>query len=248
MATPDPMHFDALAELYERARPAYPDALWSRLRELGALRTGDRAVDLGAGTGQATGPLLRAGLEVTAVEPGERLAARLRERYPAATVQVARAEDAVLAPGSFELAVAATSIHWMKREVVLPKVHHALTAGGRFAVWRNAYGDTSVAVTPFRERIEAIVARRDALERPGPSELETDRWARELTAGGHFAIELIEELRWSTDLDEQQVRGFFTTFSDWSPAEADEAAIAVRELGGLVTEHYVTPLIVLAKR
>ncbi len=48
------MHFETLAEIYERARPPYPKVLRDRLRELGVLSTGVRVVELGAGTGQAT--------------------------------------------------------------------------------------------------------------------------------------------------------------------------------------------------
>ena len=84
------MHFDAHADTYADARPPYPAALWQRLRELGVLQPGRRALDLGARTGQATGPLLDAGVEVTAVEPGSRLAARLRDAHPGATVLVVR--------------------------------------------------------------------------------------------------------------------------------------------------------------
>jgi hypothetical protein len=39
----------------------------------------------------------------------------------------------------------------------------------------------------------------------------------------------------------------FTTFSNWSAAEVDEAARAARDLGGSVIEHYETPLIVLRR-
>jgi hypothetical protein len=52
----DPMHFEALAAKYARERPAYPPAL-DRLRELGLLQSGHPVLDLGVGTGQATGPL-----------------------------------------------------------------------------------------------------------------------------------------------------------------------------------------------
>jgi SAM-dependent methyltransferase len=238
------MHFETHAAVYERARPPYPDALWSRIRELGVLQPGARAVDLGAGTGQATGPLLEAGLTVTAIEPGASLAAQLHERYPTATVQICRAEDAALPVDAFELAVAATSIHWMDLGIVLPKVRDALTDSGYLLVWRTAFGDPTVS-TPFRERIEAIVAERRGPQRPGPTELETDRWADALTADGLFSVDSIDHFRWSIRLDRQQVSDLFTTFSDWSVDEVSAAADAVADLGGSVTEHYVTSLIAL---
>ena len=244
---PDPMHFDRHAELYDRARPPYPAALRTRLAELGLLVAGHRALDLGAGSGQATRILIDAGMEVTAVEPGGALADRLRRLLPEVHILQATAEAVELVPASFDLATVATAVHWFDLEVVLPKLHTALVPGGRLAVWRNVYGDPSAPPTAFRSRIAEIAASRDAPPRPGPDESDTARWAALLQAGGYFAAAHAEEFRWSVDLDEDGVRGLFTTFSDWSPAEAEQAALAVRELGGSVTEHYLTPLIVLAR-
>lgn len=242
---PDPMHFDRHADLYERARPPYPAALWERLDALGLLVPGAPALDLGAGSGQATRGLVRAGMEVTAVEPGAALAARLRERLPSVRVIVAWAEETVLPTAAFELATVATAVHWFDLGVVLPKLHAALRPGGRLAVWRNAYGDASVPQTAFRERVQAIVDRRSAPARPGPDESQTSEWARLLEAGGLFRSAHVEEFAWAVELDEEGVRSLFTTFSDWSESEADQAARAVRDLGGTVIEHYRTPLIVL---
>ncbi|SDH33888.1 Methyltransferase domain-containing protein [Leifsonia sp. 98AMF] len=242
---PDPMHFDRHADLYDRARPPYPAALWERLAELGLLVAGARALDLGAGSGQATRGLVEAGMEVTAVEPGAALAARLAERFPDVRVIAATAEEADLPTASFTLATIATAVHWFDLGVVLPKLHSALVPGAHLTVWRNAYGDAAVAPTPFRERVQAIVDRRDAPPRPGPDESQTAKWARLLESGGYFRASHVAEIAWAIDLDEDGVRGLFTTFSDWSEAEAEEAARAVRNLGGTVTEHYRTPLILL---
>lgn len=133
----DPLRFEANAETYSSARPPYPVALWDRIGDLGLLRPGDRALDLGAGTGQATGPMVSAGMLVTAVEPGPRLAAELSTAHPDVEVLVARAEDLDtlgLMPGSSDLAVAATSIHWMDLDVVLPIVRRLLKP------WRHVLG------------------------------------------------------------------------------------------------------------
>lgn len=241
-----PRHFERHAHLYTRARPPYPAALWDDLAALGLLRPGSRALDLGAGTGQATGPLLAAGVHVTALEPGPRLAHELRTRYPAATVHQQTAETAELARASFDLAVAATSVHWLDLDVVLPRLHDALVDGGHLAVWKNDFGDPAVS-TPFRDRVEQIVARRDAPPRTERA-LDAAAWPVELTAGGYFELVHARTFRWSIRLSADQVRALFTTFSNWSTDEVEQAAAAARELGGHVTEHYLTPLIVLRRR
>ncbi|MFF1573170.1 class I SAM-dependent methyltransferase [Leifsonia sp. NPDC058292] len=243
----DPLHFDRHAEVYERARPPYPDALWARLAGLGLLSRGDRVLDLGAGTGQAAGRLLGFGMQVTAVEPGPALAARLRSALSAVEVIESTIEGASLTDGGYELAVAATSVHWFDLPVVLPKLHRALVSGGHFAVWRTVFGDPSAEVTPFREQVARIVAPRTAPPRPGPSESATASWADELVSGGWFRVVDRVEFPWRIELDADQIRDLFTTFSDWSLSEVEQAAAAVRDLGGTVTEHYLTPLIVLER-
>ncbi|MFH8253126.1 class I SAM-dependent methyltransferase [Microbacterium sp. B2969] len=243
----DPMHFDARAEIYERARPPYPEALWRRLCAVGLLAPGVRIVEFGAGSGQATAPLVEAGAEVTAVEPGPALAARLRARLPSVRVLVETAEAVALSDAAFDAAVVATAVHWLDLDVVLPKLHRALVPGGRFAVWRTVFGDPT-ARTAFRDQVERIVARReDPPRRSGPGELDTAAWARRLSVGDLFTEEFTELYRWSVDFSSDQVRDLFLTFSEWSAAEADAAAKAVDELGGQVTEHYLSWLILMKR-
>ena len=242
-----PRHFEAHAETYERARPPYPAQLWARLAELGLLTSSARVLELGAGTGQATGPMIDAGARVLAVEPGAELAARLRRRFPEVEVRVGTAEGVPLPTAAFEVAVAATSVHWFDLDVVLPKVHRALVPDGWFAVWRNAFGDPSVPLTPFRERVVQIRPRHREPPRPGPGELDTTAWVEQLTHSGHFSLSHVEQFPWAIELSTEQVRDLFTTFSNWDTAEVAEAAEAVEELGGRVLEHYVTPLIVLQR-
>ena len=245
---PDPMHFDRHADLYDRARPPYPAALGTRLAELGLLVAGHRALDLGAGSGQATRILVDAGMEVTAVEPGGALVDRLRLLLPEVHILQATAEAVRAGAGVVRPRDGCHSGPLVRSGCGAPEAaHRTRRPAGRLAVWRNAYGDPSVPPTAFRTRIAEIVARRDAPPRPGPDETDTARWAALLQAGGYFATVHAEEFHWSVELDEDGVRGLFTTFSDWSPAEAEQAALAVRELGGTVTEHYLTPLIVLAR-
>ncbi|MGY2703336.1 class I SAM-dependent methyltransferase [Nocardioides sp. HB32] len=245
---PDPLHFDAHAEVYARARPPYPSALWARLRELGWLGAGTRVIELGAGTGQATGPMVRAGAAVTAVEPGRSLADRLQDRWPGVTVHVGTAESVALPSASFDLAVAATAVHWFNLDEVLPKLHRAIVPGGHFAVWRTVFGDPSAPVTRFRERVAEIMARRgEEPPNPGPGGLQTEAWVSRLTVGGLFIDTHVEQFHWTIELGTEEVRDLFTTFSDWHPSEVQEAAQAVDDLGGRVLEHYVTPLIVLRR-
>src|SRR6478609_1110345 len=238
------MPFEAHADVYGRARPPYPPELWARVRETGLVGPGRRALDLGAGTGEATGPLLATGMDVVAVEPGARLAALLTERHPRAQVIVARAEDVELAAGSFDVAVAATSLHWMDLDVVLPKVHRALKADGRFLVWRNVFGDSAAPVTLFRERVAEIVRERGEPSNESMAE-DAAVAAERLSRSGLFVVEDAFASQWSIELEAGRIEELFATFSNWSDVEVARAGDAVRHLGGAVVEHYSSWLIEL---
>ena len=54
---------------------------------------------------------------------------------------------------------------------------------------------------------------------------------------GLFTAEDIATFRWQIELDEQQIRRLFGTFSEWSADEVEQAADAVIALGGRVVEH-----------
>jgi SAM-dependent methyltransferase len=237
----DPMHFDGMARTYATARPAYPDELWRDVFATGLAAPGCRALDLGAGSGEATGPLLARGMDVVAVEPGASLAGILKERFPRVAVIRSRAEEFQPERGTFDLAVAATSFHWMDADVVLRAVHEALTPQGRLLVWRNVFGDQDAEVTPFRRAIERIVERRGTVG-PGRSE-DAAPTAAKIAGSLLFTVEQIHRYRWSIELSADQVHALFATFSNWSESEAADAASAADMLGGTVTEHYSSWLI-----
>jgi SAM-dependent methyltransferase len=101
--------FNAAASTYHRGRPPYPDAVFELLTDRCGLRPGARVLEIGAGNGLAAGPLLAAGAQVVAVEPGQDLAAILTATHACDRLEVTIAdfETADIA-GGFDLAVAAT--------------------------------------------------------------------------------------------------------------------------------------------
>lgn len=133
--------FDGVAEIYDRARPLYPDRLYSDLfhyiggdpEEPGTLAT----VEIGPGTGQATGALLKRGATIAAVEPGPQLASLLREKFAGEARLVVineRFEDAPLPEGIADLVFAATSFHWLDRDLRYEKTLATLCPGGVLAI------------------------------------------------------------------------------------------------------------------
>lgn len=153
--------FGGHAALYARRRPTYPPSVFDALD---AALKGPRAhaVDLGAGSGQATKELAKRFERVTAVEPDERMAAE----FPAIdNVRVinAPAETAEFADGSVDAIIAATSFHWMDQPKVTANAHRWLRAGGVFFPFRysafevegpakSVYERHAVLWEPFKDR------------------------------------------------------------------------------------------------
>lgn len=129
--------FNEIAGAYDRHRPAYPDVLIDRGCQLAGLGPGARVLEIGCGTGQLTHSLLQRGLRVTAVEPGDKLIARARERLEqAGEVRFinARLEEAALPLAEYRAVFCASAIHWVDPDVSWRTAADVLADGGTLAL------------------------------------------------------------------------------------------------------------------
>jgi len=130
--------FNMVPELYDRARPRYPAALYDHLAGVTGFGAGSRVLEIAPATGIATVELARRGYHVTAIEMGEALAAVARRNlapFPDAEVHVARFEDWQHAGEPFDLICCATAFSWLDADVRLDKCAALLRPGGWLAVW-----------------------------------------------------------------------------------------------------------------
>jgi SAM-dependent methyltransferase len=149
--------FDEAAHEYQRTRPVCPPALFDDLVELAGLRPGDRVVEIGCGTGQATAPLAERGLAVTAVELGAELAAIARARltgYPHAHVVTSSFEDWEPGEVPFAAVVAVNSLHWIDPPVRFAKPFRILRPGGAMIV-AGCQWARPVGADPFWTEVQA---------------------------------------------------------------------------------------------
>lgn len=122
--------FGERAALYAAFRPGYPGDIFDRLlTHLGG--TFGFAVDLGAGSGQATQDLARRFAQVAAVEPDARMAA-LIPQADNISVRVIAAEAAEFPAQSVDAVISATAFHWMDQPRVCAAVARWLRPGGIF--------------------------------------------------------------------------------------------------------------------
>jgi SAM-dependent methyltransferase len=132
--------FDSAAELYDAARPNYPEELFDDLVSLTGLYAGSFILEVGSGTGKATLPLARRGFSILGIELGEHLAALARAKladYPQAQIEVDNFETWPVHEGRFDLAVSASAWHWIDPAIGYPKIAQALRPRGFFALMWN---------------------------------------------------------------------------------------------------------------
>jgi trans-aconitate methyltransferase len=132
--------FDRSAELYEAARPSYPEALVDEAVARSGIPAGGRILEIGAGTGKATRPFARRGYPIVALEPGAKMAAVLRRNvaaFPRVAVEETTFEAWSGADRSFDLVVSAQAFHWVDPAVRYVKTAAALRPRGALALIRN---------------------------------------------------------------------------------------------------------------
>jgi SAM-dependent methyltransferase len=182
--------FASAAEIYERARPSYPEEAMAWLVDRTGLGPGKTVLDVGAGTGKLTRLLVRSGARVVAVEP----IAEMRSLIGDVEAVDGTAEELPFADGAADVITVAQAFHWFDHERALPELHRVLRPGGALAlVWNMRDLDD-----PLQRGVENLLAPirgetplhragywRDPLERSplfGRGEIEKFRYEQRLTA------------------------------------------------------------------
>lgn len=203
--------------------------------------------------------LLELGADVLAVEPDPRLAAFLRERLGARIALVEEAlEDADLEPDAFDLAVAASSFHWVDEMTGLERLRRALRREGWIAIWWTSFGDET-RPDPFMEAVQPLfddVPHSPSAGREGRPSFARDverRLAALAEACCDDAAE--DEFRWSRTWNAAGIRDLYSTFSPIISLEPDRRTrlldrverIAREDFGDRVSRPLVTSLFTARK-
>jgi len=251
---------------YDSGRPGYPDRVYEALEDICGLGPGTAVVEIGPGTGQATAALLDRGASVTAVELGAEMAARLQQKFERRdlSVVVGAFEAVALAGESFDLAVAATSFHWIPTDVGLQRCADVLRPGGWLALWWTYFGDPDRpdpfrdALTPIFETLAPVlvdVFPGVAFVGSHPYALDAEARSAEIDASGRFGPVRHEVIPWTGRHTAAEVRALFASYSPCLALPADNRAevldaierLATDRFGGVVERPYLTQLF-LARR
>jgi SAM-dependent methyltransferase len=251
------LSFDNVPEIYDRARPAYPEALFDDLFAYAGRASSAselRILEIGPGTGQATAPLLDRGAAVTAIEIGPHLAAFLRAKFSAVSkldVITGAFEDVDLEPAAYDLVFTATAFHWLDHGVRLTHAPELLRPGGALAIV-STNQIASDRDRGFFERTHPIYLRYR------PNEVWEDLTGDQLMPAKHGELlesELFEDIalfryRWDQTYSTSSYADLLRSYSDTQrmtptarEALIDElCAVIDGEYGGSVTRPLVITL------
>lgn len=209
--------FDEDAELYRRARPVYPEQLFDELTELASLRPGDRVLEIGCGTGQATHPLARRGFDVVCVELGPELAAVARRElagFPNVEVLNAAFEPWEPARAGFVAVVAFTAFHWLDPESRHAKTARLLRDCGSLAIVETQHvlpEDGDAFFVEVQEDYDAIWP--DDENRPPPRPEEVADLRTELAGSDLFGEIAVRRYLWDVVYTADQYVDVLSTYS-----------------------------------
>jgi ubiquinone/menaquinone biosynthesis C-methylase UbiE len=129
------------AEAYNRTRPRYPDEIISRVVELAQLPPNANILELGCGPGTATTAFAKLG-SMTCLEPSPEACEIARQNcinYPNVKIINTTFEEWELTNSKFDVVLAATSIHWISKEIRYIKTANALKPNGSLILlWNTA--------------------------------------------------------------------------------------------------------------
>jgi SAM-dependent methyltransferase len=225
--------FARSADAYERGRPGYPEAAIRHL--IAQLPPRPAVLDLAAGTGKLTRPLLEAGLSVVAVEP----VAEMRAALPAIARAVDGTAEAIpLESASVDAVTVAQAFHWFDGDAALTEIARVLRPGGSLAiVWNRR-----VEEDPINRAIEDLLIpyRADVPTHRG------DAWRAAFEGHPEFGPleEQVFENAQELDADGLEARvGSISFIAALEPEERERVltrARALAEDGGTVTLPYRT--------
>ena len=129
--------FDTIPEQFDRYRPRYSEELFSDLIDYAAIGPGKTVLELGPGTGQTTDPILKTGCDYHAIELGEHLFEKMKEKYGRyANFHIVNADFIThdFGAAKFDMIYSAATIQWIPEEIAFSKTFDLLRPGGTLAM------------------------------------------------------------------------------------------------------------------
>ncbi|SFI74257.1 Methyltransferase domain-containing protein [Treponema bryantii] len=157
--------FDTIPEQFDKFRPRYSQELFDNLIAYAKIGPGKKVLEIGPGTGQATEPILNTGCYYNAIELGEHLYAKMKEKYgDRPNFHIVNDDfithdfsdmlgsnnnaDSIGDIRKFDLIYSAATIQWIPEEIAFSKTYDLLAPGGTLAMLltKSEYKSTNPAL------------------------------------------------------------------------------------------------------
>lgn len=214
--------------------------------EFCGARAGDRALDVGAGTGKATALFAGRGLAVLALEPSGAMARVARQRLatrPAVSIEETDFEQWRVEASAFRLVFSAQAWHWVKPDLGYVRAAEALLPSGALAVF---WSRPLWAQSPLGDELDRVYSEvvPDFGIRPGPmhpsahpsAQWMTD-WDPDLSQRAGFAPPEARAYSWRAMYTTDQYLELLQTHSDHSTLPPDRLDALLRAVGSVLDRH-----------
>jgi ubiquinone/menaquinone biosynthesis C-methylase UbiE len=240
--------FDIQAAEYARRRPDYPAAAIAA-----ALPTGAGAVlDLAAGTGKLTGPMLGLGCSVIAVEPLPGMLAELHRAFPEARAVLGVAEHIPLRGAVVDAVVVGQAFHWFDADRALAEMARVLRPAGMLSLISNHDDENDAFVRDFYSALTRIgrpvggASGRGTAPRRAAESGESSTGTGLISGSGvppfaehaSFTAPELTEYLWQRQQSVPDLIGLMHTYSYVIRASPDARAQLDREIRVIAERHF----------
>ena len=213
--------FNTAAQLYDEARPSYPDAVINWILDRTNIESDDTLLEIGPGTGQATLKFAERGYRIRGVELGQNMADMLMQKVGQYNVTVDVGPFEKWHPeASFQtpLIYSATAFHWIDEDVRYHKTHDLLKDGGHLAILFNSATDFKIA--EVKQAYELLAQYDPNPERERGLRGET-RWVKEIADSGYFSLVDHLDYRWRMAVTKDRLTKAFCSQSDFLSLDSE---------------------------
>ena len=238
-------------EVYDYYRVDYPDELIEYLVKSSKLRRGDKALEIGAGSGKFTRHLLRAGLQVSCVEPANGFIEFLKKHFHSdIEILPSRFEDLGQSQTRYRLVVAAQSFHWIPCVEGLRKAASLLEPDGYLGL---VFYSTRIVNSELRDQLDQIYGKYPAVAArlPGSGPSSRQNPLSKIEDSGLYKEAMLFELKKTYHHSSSEYRMLAETESQHKKLNsADRANLleaacrAIKQNGAYVETEYRFTLIV----
>lgn len=200
---------------YEYGRPQYPEELYAAVNRFSGIGPASEILEVGAGTGQATGLFALHGHRLDLLEVSDQQVTFLQGKYGLQdNIKVTKSYFEDYEPDKqYDLIYSATAFHWIKCENGYPKAWRMLREGGTMAVFWNVFFDLyhSGGIFDGLNELRKAYMPNESLG----DDLETikDKRIRQITVGGYFEMPEYIEFHWTDRYDAKRFTAWANTYS-----------------------------------